>query len=231
MAKYFSLSNSTFGTGFKAALEEYYGDGVVVESASNSTIIFQCPAVCDKVLKFVTSATFNAFVGDTSSSMTQFSYAYIGSSLNYNLILADSFILLDSLSGDHNNSALVARLTNGRYMVAGGNTQSHSTYNVYNKCLFTDTMVVRPIRMIAPFSTNVKSNGRMCLFPSYLADDTEVELNADGTFASITGLWLTTSGGDPVVGSNYYLSRGGLNGVPAEGVYCYTRKYVELDLE
>lgn len=232
MAKYFSLSNATFADDFKAALEAYYGDGVTIESASGSTIIFQCPAVCDKVLKFVVTGGFNAFIGDTSASMIQFTYVYNGSGNSLNLILADSFILLDSLTSDHNTSALVAKLTNGRYMVAGGNTTgSHATYTKNNKCLFTDTMTTRPIRMICPYDTGAKSNGKLCLFPSYVADNTEVELNADGTFASIPGLWLATTTGAPVVGGNYYLSHSNLKGLSEEGVYCYTQKYVELEME
>lgn len=232
MAKYYSLANTTLADDFKAALEDYYGDGVTIESASGSTIIFQCPAVCDKVLKFVSTGGFNAFIGDTSASMIQFTFVYTGSGSSLNLILADSFILLDSLTNEHNTSALVAKLTNGRYMVAGGNTTgSHGTYTQRSKCLFTNTMTTRPIRMICPYSTGAKSNGKLCLFPSYLADDTEVELNADGTFASVPGLWLAPTTGTPVVGSNYYLSHSNLKGLSEEGVYCHTQKYVELETE
>lgn len=49
MAKYYSLSNATFVNDFKAALESYYGDGVTIESASGTTIIF---SVYQSVIKY-----------------------------------------------------------------------------------------------------------------------------------------------------------------------------------
>ena len=233
MAKYFCLSASTFADDCRAALESYYGEGAVIESASDKTIIFSVPAVCDKVLKFVKSDGVNAYIGDTSSSMKQFSFAYSGSPTEYNLVLSEAFILLDTGgTSTYRNSALIAKLTNGRCMVAGGTVSSYgNSYCANNKCCFTDTMTLRPIRFIAPYSVNAKSNGKMCLLPSFVVDDNEVELNADGTFASVPDLWLTTTTGAAVLGSNYYLSTGNLKGIESEGVYCYTQKYVELEME
>ena len=235
MAKYFSLSPNTFANDCKAALESYYGDGVAIESASGTTIIFKVPAVCDKVLKFVkTTGGVNAYIGDTSSSMKQLSYSGGGTVTEFNLILSEAFILLDTVStSSYKDSVFIAKLTNGRYMAAGGTVASYnSTYCANNKCCFTDTMVLRPIRFICPYNLQVKSAGKLCLLPSFVADEQEIELNADGTFASVPGLWLTTSNSTtPVVGSNYYLSTGNLHGLENEGVYCYTQKYVELDME
>lgn len=234
MAKYFSLSTATFADDFKAALESYYGDGVTIESASGTTIIFQCPAVCDKVLKFMKSGGgFNAYIGDTSNSMTRFSYSSDGTVTMYHLILADAFILIDTVSTNHTTSALVAKLTNGRFMVSGGLSKSNSgdNYKTDNKCCFTDTMALRPIRMLTPYPNDLKSNRKLCLFPSFMADDMEMELNADGTFAYIPGLLLANTAGAPIVGGNYYLSQSGLYGQNADGTYCHTQKYVELEME
>lgn len=186
-------------------------------------------------MKFASySAGVDAYVGDTSASMTQFGSPYnneVGG--NYNLILADTFIIIDSLSSsDCRNSVLVAKLTNGRYMVSSGTVTSNTGDSYRNHhCYFTDTMVRRPIRMIAPYAQTLKSNGKLCLFPSYIADDTEVELNADGTFASIQGLLLASTTGKSIVGANYYLSQSGLWGRQVDGTYCHTQKYVELEME
>ena len=234
MSKYFRLSPTTFAADCQAALESYYGDGAIIESASGTTIIFKVPAVCDKVLKFVkTGGGVSAYIGDTSSSMKQLSYSYGGTATEFHLILSEAFILVDTEStSSYRDSAFVAKLTNGRYMVAGGTVSSYSgTHCVNNKCCFTDTMVLRPIRFICPYNIQAKSNGKLCLLPSFVADDQEVELNADGTFASVPGMWLTTTTGSPVKGSNYYLSNSNLKGLETEGVYCYTQKYVELDME
>lgn len=230
MAKYFRLSNATFADDFKKALEAYYGDGVTVTSASNKTIIFTCLAVCDKELKFeATNAGFNPFIGTV-----HFSRSNGGTADGYNLILSDSFLLLDTVSSNsaYRNSALAAKLTNGRYMVAGGQgTDEYDGYRENNKCLFTDTMVIRPIRMVAPVTSGFKSNGKLCLLPSFVADDLEMELNDDGTFASIPGLYLAATSGAGIVGSNYYLSNAPLKGLSTEGIYCLSQKYVELEME
>ena len=235
MAKYFNVGSNTFADDFKAALESYQGDGVTIESASGNTVVFRCPAVCDKVLKILCAASgTRAYIGDSSSSMVQFSNSYDGATEGLHVILSESFILIDTqATGGKRNSSLMARLSNGRYMVVVG-LLDNETYDGYlgnNKGCFTYDMVLRPIRMVTPYATNAKSNGKMCLFPSYVLDNDEVELNADGTFADIPGLWLTATRGAPVVGSNYYLSQSGLRGLSSEGQYCYTQKYVELEKE
>lgn len=227
MANYYALSTATFARDFHAALLDYYGvDGVTIVSLSDTSIEFECPAICDKTLKFTkTEAGFNAYCNGA-----HFSSAYgINIASGYNLVLSDAFALIDTLSGQYRNSAMVAKLTSGRFVCTGGTVNTAaSSYRVNNKCLFTDTMVLRPIRLLAPYSTNSVSGGKLCLFPSYLADDTEVELNADGTFAYIPGLYLTCTAGTPVVGGNYYLSQSGLVGTETEGYYCYTQKYVSI---
>ena len=227
MANYYALSTATFARDFHAALLDYYSEeGVNIVSASDTSIEFDCPAICDKTLKFTkTEAGFNAYCNGT-----HFSSAYsINVASGYNLVLSNAFAILDTLSGQYRNSAMVAKLTNGRFICTGGTVNTAaSSYRVNNKCLFTDTMVLRPIRLLAPYSTNSVSSGKMCLFPSYLADDTEVELNDDGTFAYISGLYLTCTAGTPVVGGNYYLSQSGLVGTETEGYYCYTQKYVAI---
>lgn len=227
MANYYALSTATFATDFQAALLDYYGeDGVNIVSLSGNTIEFECPAICDKTLKFTKNdAGFSAYCNGT-----QFSNAYNQSTASgYHLVLADAFALIDSLSGNFRNSALVAKLTNGRFICTGGMMNLVATnYRGNNKCLFTDTMVLRPIRLLAPYTTNAVSGGKMCLFPSYLSNDTEVELNEDGTFAYIPGLYLACTTGTPVVGGNYYLSQSGIMGTDADGYYCYSQKYVAI---
>lgn len=229
MAKYFSLSYSNFGTEFEAALEEYYGDGVTIESATSTACLFACPAISDKSLKIeVFNSGVRAYV--VADGHQRFANVYTnGTTVGYHLILSDAFILVDSMSTtDYRNSVLAARLTNGRPIVTAGCISTNANYLAGNHHCFTDTMEWCTIRMFTPYPQNARSNGKLCLLPSFLSADLEMVLNADGTFASIPGLWLASSTGSPVAGSNYYLSQSGLSGNSPDGICCYTQKYVEL---
>lgn len=228
MAKCYYISNATSINDVRNALLDYYGEyGVTIVSETDTALEFVCPAVCDKTLKFArNNAGFNAFCEGT-----QFSYSSYGVPDGFYLILSGAFLLLEIIGNDNSgNSALAARLTNGRYMCAGGTDTTTSTTAAYekNKCMFTDTMVIRPIRMLSPHPYNVVSKGRLCLYPAYVADDREVVLNEDGSFASIPGLYITSKQGAPILGGNYFLSRSGLRGTSAEGLYRTTQLFIGL---
>ena len=234
MARYYSLSPSTFADDFRAALEDYYGAGVTIESASGNTIVFTCPAICDKVLKFEKyNAGFRAYFGDDSSKMTQFTHSNSGNNnIGFHLVLSEAFLLLESsVVGATATSAVVGRLTNGRYLVTSGTTSDTMAYNEGNKSYFTDDTVSKAICIISPYQNNIKHGDKMCLWPAFVACDGEIETDVDTTFASIPGLFVTfVQSEESTVGSNFYLSKGALYSEPSSYRCCNTRKYVELEV-
>ena len=234
MARYYSLSPSTFADDFRAALEDYYGSGVTIESASGNTIVFTCPAICDKVLKFEKfNSGFLAYFGDDSSKMTQFTNSYSGSNnTGLHLVLSEAFLLLEStVLSDTATSAVVGRLTNGRHLVTGGTTSDNPYYTGGNKSYFTDDTVYKAICIISPYQNNIKHGGKMCLWPAFVACDGEIETDVDTTFASIPGLFVTfAQSGERTGGSNFYLSKGAIYSEPSSYRCCNTRKYIELEV-
>lgn len=233
MAKYFSLTRAAFGTDFQAALEEYYGDDVVVESASGGAITFSCPVIKNKVIKFETySNSYRSYIGDTSASLVQVGnpYPYDGAINNYDLILSDAFIILDAVSHASGHKALIATLTNGRPIFIVGAENGTIDYRGTARGYYVDTNEFRPIRLVAPYNSGAKSKGKLCLWKSYVLNDTELELNEDDSFAYIPDLWLAPTSGSRVVGGNYYLSQGNVMGASGYGTLCYSQKYVELDV-
>ena len=240
MAKYYSLVYSSFAADFKAALEDYYGDGVTVESASGQTIEFSCPQICDKPLyisngKPLSSAPTYVLVGKCGDVTFQSSneYSSKGSVEPYHLILSDDFLLLqlvDSVSVAYSTTILVAKTTNGRFLCMGGSgVQGNKNYGV---CQFTDEVDNRPVWFMTPCQKPFRTAKKIPIFKSHFAIGGEMELNDDGTFAYIDGLYLTgekTAGG--IVGLNYFLSNDSVGGNSTNGVYMPNAFYVDIDLE
>lgn len=234
MARYYSLSPSTFADDFRAALEDYYGDGVTIESASGNTIVFQCPAICDKVLKFATyNSGFRAYFGDSSANMKMFASSYAANGeTTFHLVLSEAFLLLESaLVTDSATSAIVGKLTNGRYLAVGAVTSKNNTYYNVNTSWFTDDSATKTIWFTCPAARTLVSGRKMCLWPAHVACEDEIEQNEDGTFATIPGLWLTfTTSTQAQAGSNFYLSKGPLYAAHSGSSTCATQKYVELEV-
>lgn len=237
MAKHYYLSKYSFADDFANALRDYYGEsGVVIETAADNTIVFKCPSVCDKMVK-ITLWDYGtlAWIGQGSANMTQFHQmtGYYGQVNSVHLVLSDVFILFDTESVTASGSVLAAKLSNGRYFVSGGGSY-RSTWNEdvgVNKCLFTDTMELKPIRVVEPVSSGFKSAGKYLVWPVHVANDLEVELNADGSFAYIPGVMVASSTGRPIVGDNYYLSQSDIGGYNTDRMYRNDQLYVELETE
>lgn len=235
MAKYYSLVFSSFAVDFKAALEDYYGDGVSVTSASGTEIQFSCPQICDKPLRiwnYKDSSTPSIMLQGSCNGVTFISGSpWDGGSVlqPYHLVLADNFLLLqlvDSGVNTDSSAILIAKLTNGRSLCLGSRSHTNSQGVPY----FTDDATIRPIWFMAPSQKKLRAGKKIPIVKSYLAIGSEMELNADGTLAYIDGLYLTAEhnlGG--VVGMNYFLSHDIFRGNSSNGIYMPNAFYVELE--
>ena len=99
-------------------------------------------------------------------------------------------------------------------------------------CMYSDTLTAASIRFVGISTTaNFKSSGKIVLFPSYFANDFEMELNADGSFAYIEGLFCTAKyvRSEPIVGGDYYISAAPIRGNATNGIYVNNSLYVELE--
>ena len=238
MAKYYKLAFSSFAVDFAAALTDYYGAAVTIDSASGQTITFSCPQICDKSLTISNrnpiSSSPTHFLKGVCDGVTFQDGSSWGSKadIGYHLVLADSFLLLQLVdSGDKAQSTaiLIAKITNGRFLCMGGGSSTSSGSS--GICKFTDEAENRPIWFMAPYQKRLQSGKKIPVFKSYFAINGEMELNADGSFAYIEDLHLTgeiTTGG--IVGHNYFLSHDIIRGNGTNGIYMPNAFFVELEV-
>ena len=244
MARYYPLNYQTFGAEFKAALEDYYGGGVTILKTEDRNITFLCPAVFERPMKisaYQPSDSFPAigiscivYSDETlASSVTVANTSSYGSGTSYgiNLVLAKKFMLVQTGYSDirYVYSVLAARATNGRAFVVCGNNNDSSNNA---RCLFADKMQLTQIRFCMQSTGQVFTVGnRYLLNPTFFGENYELELNEDGTLASVDGLYSCGRyvTGQPIVGDNYYLSVSGIRGNTANGIYAPGTLYIGLD--
>ena len=237
MAKYYTFPFSSFAVDFAAALTDYYGNGATIDSASGQTITFSCPQICDKPLTIshvrpISSIPTQHLTGVCDGVTFQTGSGWAGASVisKYHLILADSFLLLQLVdSGDKSMSSaiLIAKITNGRFLCMGGESGASNS----GICKFTDEAENRPIWFMVPYQKRLQSGKKIPIFKSHFAINGEMELNPDGSFAYIEGLYLTgeiTTGG--IVGHNYFLSHDIIRGNSTNGIYMPNAFFVELEV-
>lgn len=235
MAKYYSLTYSTFATDLAAALTDYYGDGVTIESASGKDVKFSCPQICDKALTLkaiqpwdgAPTVVFKAVFDDVTLQATE-RYSSTSVVKAIHLVLADNFLLGQVVeTKSYSNSILLAKTTNGRFMRLCGLTQQSECTGT---CRFTDQTESTPVWFMIPYQKTLRLGKKMPVVKSQFAVNGQVEMNDDGTIAHIDGLYLTGethSGG--FVGLNFFLSHGSIQGKTAEGVYMANAFYIELE--
>lgn len=244
MARYYPLIYQTFGADLKAALEDYYGSGVTILKTEDRNITFLCPAIFERPMKisaYVPSDSFPAigiscivYSDETlATSVTVANTTSYGSGTSYgiNLVLAKKFMLVQTGYSDtrYAYSVLAARATNGRAFVVCGNNNDSSNNA---RCLFADKMQLTQIRFNMQSTGQVFTVGnRYLLHPTFFAENYELELNEDGTLASVDGLYSCGRyvTGQPIVGDNYYLSVSGIRGSVANGIYAPGTFYIGLD--
>lgn len=248
MAKYYELTLASWHTDLEAALKNYYGDGAVVHKSASDGVVFSCPQISDKYMRirlYQSHASYSQYTlhlyvaASLSTDGTLASAVTVGALTNNNyennhkgglhLVLADKFLLMQCCATNttYAHTILVAQCTNGRYMFIVGTSGAANTYSMYS-----DTLTATPIRFVSmSTSTAFKSAGKLVMLPSYFANDTEMELNVDGSFAYIEGLYcpakyVTT---EPLVGGNYYIAFAPIRGNATHGVYAANSLYVELE--
>ena len=135
MAKYYQVASMA---DIKNALINYYGAGVTVHTDSTTLLIFSCPAVSDKVIKFTGYADLIAYYGDSYSGgditnpMVFGGSSTAGATGSAEMVCGDTFVILVALGIASLNHRLwiVGQLTNNQYALIGLIGSSTSAYNV-----------------------------------------------------------------------------------------------------
>lgn len=248
MAKYYELTLTAWFTDLATALTDYYGDAVTIHSSASAGVVFSCPQISDKYMRIrlyqpngsYSQYTLNLYVANSlNTDGTLASATTVGGYTNdkyennhkggLHLVLADKFLLMQCGASNltYAHTILVAQCTNGRYMFIAGASNAVNMYSMYS-----DTLTAAPIRFIS-MSTNAvfKSSGKLVLLPSYFATNYEMELNTDGSFAYVEGLFCTSKylTNAPIVGENYYMSFAPIRGNATHGIYVNNSLYIELE--
>jgi len=181
----------------KNALEERYGEDLVVHYFEGEYLIFSCVAIADKVIKIARLndnrllAFFYGDAWDSGSTITnQLAFAGPqgdddGRPENIVLLLGDSFMLLQynkPVNASYTSLILIGQLTNGTYIVCGNCLNSG-----YGLCLNTTT--VKPLSLLV-FNQNFGiTNGERALQDVYFCvSNFRLEENEDGSLATIPGI-------------------------------------------
>lgn len=253
MAKHYELTMEAWWTEIEAALRDYYADGVEITYVGSDGIVFRMPNFCELYMqiqiavngssqasayaKLSVSSAISADTGKlTNATVISNTTGYPSSDLTtINLVLADSFILIQSgtsVGAVGATTTLIAKCSNGRCLFVTGGALQNDVHR-YKYCMFADALTHTPIRFLSPTSLIVKSAKKEVLVPSYFANYPEMELNSDGSFAYIPGLYLTTRTSiiSPIVGANYYIGVSPITSNVTNGTYCQNSFFVELETE
>ena len=247
MAKHYELTAATWFTDLEAALKNYYGDGAVIHKSASDGVVFSCPQISDKYMRIRMYGPVDGYeqyqlhlyvANEVNSDGTLKSAVTVAAPTNSNyshnykgvhVVLADKFLLMQNGSSNitYATSILVAKCSNGRclFITGCGGTLAMD-------CMYSDKLTAEPIRFVSMAThANFKSSGKLVMLPSYFANDSEMELNEDGSFAYIEGLFCTAKyvTSEPITGGNYYISLAPIRGNSANGIYANSSLYVELE--
>lgn len=250
MARHYELTMAAWWTEIEAALRDFYVDGAEITYVSSDGIVFRVQAICDLYCQIAlsevssTNANIVLQVSPTISPDTgRLTNATViakqsgspGSQrTGIHLVLADNFILYQAGSTVSYSAytSLIAKCSNGRSLFANG-VGTGGNDGQYRYCMYADELTALSLRFVAPAITSMKSNKKEVLYPSYFGIYPEMELNEDGTFVHIPGLYLTTRevGYTPIVGANYYIGLQTFGGKTTVGMHCLSPFFVELETE
>lgn len=244
MARHYPLNYSTFGADMQAALEDFYGSGVTIHKVEERSITFSCPKIFDRPMKIAAYQPAESYPvvgiscvvypdetlssGVTVSSTSPYTQ---GARYGINMVLSKKFMLIQTEHSEtrYVHTVLAARATNGRSFVVCG----HNLDNSNNaRCLFADKMQLTQIQFNMQSTGNAFYVGKKLLLkPVFFGENYELELNEDGTLASIDGLYSCGKYvvSQPIVGENYFMSVSGIRGNSAYGVYAPGTFYISLE--
>ncbi len=221
---YTSLATSTTTiTELSAALQTKYSTGVTIHFQDATNVIFSCPQVSDKVIRFrqMTNNNLYVYYADSWTSGTTLvnSVMFRGQDENYaisaqHLICGDSYVLLNTITtSDYTTGiALVGKLTNGNSIAVGlFSYMSISAADHYSK----DLTLGENISLIGIDVAFTSDSGLLFKRPIYVSRlNVGLETNGDGSIATIPGLYSVShvpgifgaSKSDTyfISGSNYY---------------------------
>lgn len=250
MARHYELTMAAWWTEIEAALRDFYVDGAEITYVGSDGIVFRVPEICELYMQIVlsipygTNASINLQVSSTVVADTgKLESAVVvakqsgspnGTDRGIHLVLADSFILFQSGSTVSYGSmnSLIAKCSNGRSLLANG-VGGGGSDGQYRYCMYADELTAFSLKFLAPACVSMKSDKKEVLYTSYFGISNEMELNEDGTFAYIPGLYLSTRDVDycPIVGENYYIGLRDFGGNAARGMHCLSPFFVELEME
>lgn len=207
MNKYYSITS--FTTDVAAALVDRYGAGVTIHYSVGSTLIFTCPAISGKVIKFDGGylSAGDAYVSSTTISNPTACGGY-NNEPNSFLSLGDSFMLFHC-SADYMKHFLylVGKLDNGRTIAAAhvGNT-SYLTY-AGGQIFAVDGQKAGVAKIYTPNIIG-RASGKLFKSPVYFACEGEIEMVTAEDPATISGLYAVTMSDDitPIKAPDYLIT-------------------------
>jgi hypothetical protein len=135
MAKHYALRGTSYtdvASDLAAALLDYYGAGVTIHYNLSGYVIFSCPAISDKVIKFYGSGLAwdygTAYVSGSTIS-NPISFATQGSFANADLVLGDKFLLFTGWqAGSYTQVVLIGKMQRGDHVAMGWSNYSSGSY-------------------------------------------------------------------------------------------------------
>jgi hypothetical protein len=215
--QFIEIQRATFIDSIESALISKYGAGITIHYKDANNIIFSCPGVLDKVIRiFRNYVIYSAgskeidklmcYYGDAWTSGTTITNAkqfsgdalsdgyYYGMSLitTADLVLGDDFIYI-SINSPVPQMAIMGKLTNGKFITIGFTSRTvvsganPPAPNVNSHGYMTDG-TVGEVELVV-MSNVCNDNGKFVIMPLLFTLAGALILNADGTYATITGMY------------------------------------------
>lgn len=198
-----------------AALVTKYGGGVNFHYQSNTILIFRCPAISDKYIRFYLETTSENYMnfgsgydsGSTSVNGIRMTFHYARNTLEYHLVLGDSFMFMTTKASDTEyNSAVVIGKTKAGISICFGAGVSNSAWVEYTAAM--DATNNKEIDFLCLSQKLYSSDGVPYIMPLIIFEKaTGLPLTcADGSFDTIEGLYMSCYNGGLLIRENAMFS-------------------------
>lgn len=224
MAKYYDCGLSM--ASIEAALLDFYGaynavsnpDGVTIHESSSAELIFSCPAIAGKVIKFTGTGDMRAFYGDTYdggtldiTSPVEWGGSTTGgaSSAIHASLAANTAIFVTLASTLNSRVWLLGQLTNSKYAVQGLIGYNNATYYATARGKITDT---GEDCMIYGLEGDYSAGGKLVKSPLVFVTPSGAQLNGSNlaTLSDIYSASRKLGPGTIQKGSGYFITPSGL---------------------